>query len=129
MITYAFWIFIAAIILGVLYLMGLRLQQWKPALIVSAIILVISTSFYFFYLEQMFVKRWGGTMTINMSKDERHIALTWKDDNLWIENYDPKTNSCTFQEYSRGNMLEGRVVLKNCNPLVLVTEKQIQSTE
>jgi hypothetical protein len=43
---------------------------------------------------------------------------TWKDDNLWIENYDPKTNTCHFREYSKGAMLEGKVLIKNCNPLM-----------
>ena len=48
----------------------------------------------------------------------RHIAATWKDDNLWIENYDPKTNTCHFNEYSKGNLLQGKVTIKNCNPLI-----------
>ena len=47
-----------------------------------------------------------------------HIATTWKDDNLWIENYDPATNTCIFLEYSKGNLLQGRVTIKNCNPLL-----------
>jgi hypothetical protein len=36
---------------------------------------------------------------------------------LWIENYDPANNTCEFREYSRGDLLEGRVIIKNCNPL------------
>jgi hypothetical protein len=47
-----------------------------------------------------------------MSKPHYHVTTTWKDDNLWIENYDPKTNNCLFSEYSRGNLLQGRIIIK-----------------
>ena len=56
-------------------------------------------------------------MTISVPKGQFHIAATWKDDNLWIENYDPATNTCHFSEYSRGNLLQGKVTIKDCNPL------------
>ena len=72
---------------------------------------------YYFWLEQIFVKRLGGTMNLTVPEGQQHIAATWKGDNLWIENYDPETNRCIFREYSRGNVLEGQVVLKDCNPL------------
>ena len=56
-------------------------------------------------------------MNVTVEEGHQHVAATWKGDNLWIENYDPETNRCIFQEYSRGNVLEGKVVIKNCNPL------------
>ena len=34
------------------------------------------------------------------------------------KNYDPATNTCHFNEYAKGNILEGRVTIKNCNPLL-----------
>jgi hypothetical protein len=46
------------------------------------------------------------------------LAATWKDDNLWVENYDPATNTCHFREYSRGNLLQGTVTIQNCNPML-----------
>ena len=58
-----------------------------------------------------------------------HIAATWKDDNLWIENYDPATNRCIFTEYSKGNLLEGKVTIKNCNPLLPVTSSLQRTTD
>ena len=119
MITYFYWGFVVILCLGVLYLMGVRLKQWVPSLVISGILLLICTFFYYFYLEQIFVKRWGGTMSLNIPAGQVHIAATWKEDNLWIENYDPATNPCIFQEYSRGNVLEGKVLLKNCNPAAL----------
>lgn len=119
MITYIYWIFVIGISCGALYLLGLRLHQWTAGLVVASTIAIAGLLFYYFYLEQMFVKRWGGTMSVSVPDGQRHVAATWKDDNLWIENYDPVKNVCIFQEYSRGNVLEGKVVIKDCNPLHL----------
>lgn len=117
MVTYLYWIFILALAITALYGFGYKLEQWKPALISAAVVLVIGMFAYYFHFQQVFVKRYGGVMTINVPKGQFHIAATWKDDNLWIENYDPKTNTCYFTEYSRGNLLQGKVTIKNCNPL------------
>lgn len=100
-----------------LFILGGKYQQWKPALITSAVILVVGFAAYYFHFQQIFVKRYGGVMSINVPEGQFHITATWKDDNLWIENYDPKTNTCHFSEYSRGNLLQGKVTIKNCNPL------------
>ncbi len=81
------------------------------------IIWLTATVAYYFWLQQVFVKRFGGTMNISVPEEQYHISATWKDDNLWIENYNPETNECIFREYSRGNMLEGKVIIKNCSPL------------
>lgn len=117
MVTYLYWIIALCIVGGSLFLVGIKLKQWTAALVLSGVLAIVFTSFYYFYLEQMFVKRWGGTMSVSVPAGFKHVTATWKDDNLWIENYDPKTNTCYFQEYSRGNMLEGKVVIKNCTPL------------
>ena len=119
MITYIYWIFVIGISIGLLYLLGWQLKQWLAGAVVGGIIFLSGTLFYYFYLEQMFVKRWGGSMSLSVPKGHKHVAATWKDDNLWIENYDPVKNICTFQEYSRGNMLEGKVIIKDCNPVHL----------
>lgn len=117
MVTYIYWFFVIALAGGALYLIGYQLGKWVPGLIVSGVILLVCGLFFYFYLEQMFVKRWGGIMSLTVPEGQRHIAATWKQDNLWIENYDPETNTCIFAEYSRGNVLEGQVRIKNCNPL------------
>ena len=57
-------------------------------------------------------------MTIRVPAGQFHMGATWKDKNLWIENYDPETNTCIFSEYSKGNLLQGRVNIKDCNPLM-----------
>ncbi|MFP1681044.1 hypothetical protein ACLD0W_00960 [Alloalcanivorax sp. C16-1] len=117
MITYLYWLVLALIIFAALFGIGVRMGKWKPALIIAVIIWLAGTLLYYFWLEQIFVKRLGGTMNLDVPQGQQHIAATWKGDNLWIENYDPETNRCIFREYSRGNLLEGQVVIKNCNPL------------
>ena len=118
MVTYLYWALVFAVAFGAVFLFGARFDNWRGALISAVVVLVIGWGAYFFYFQQIFVKRWGGVMTISVPDGQLHIAATWKDDNLWIENYDPKTNRCIFSEYARGNLLEGRVTIKNCNPLM-----------
>jgi len=118
MITYLYWTLIIALVGGALFGLGIKADKWRAALIVSAVIVLSGWSAYYFGLEQVFVKRYGGVMTISVPEGHYHIASTWKDDNLWVENFDPKTNTCIFSEYSKGNMLQGRVTIKNCNPLL-----------
>lgn len=117
MITYLYWIFVFSLIITALYGFGYKMEQWKPAFISALVVLVIGVFAYYFHFQQVFVKRYGGIMTISVPQDQLHIAATWKDDNLWIENYDPKTNTCHFREYSRGNLLQGKVTIQNCNPI------------
>jgi apolipoprotein N-acyltransferase len=121
MVTYLYWAAIIALAFGLLYVIGHQIDQWKIAVIASASVLLIGFIAYDFYFQQVFVKRYGGVMTIKMPEGEVHLAATWKDDNLWIENYHPETNTCHFREYSRGNLLQGQVTIKNCNPLLRQT--------
>ncbi len=118
MITKLYWIGVFLLASGVLYGLGKLGKNWKVAGVLAAIVLLVGWSAYYFRLEQVFVKRYGGQMTIKVPDGQYHIGMTWKDDNLWIENYDPKTKTCIFSEYSRGNMLEGKVTIKDCNPLL-----------
>ncbi len=121
MITYLYWITIIALAFGLLYFLGYKIEEWKIAAIASFSVLLIGFIAYHFHFQQVFVKRYGGVMTIQVPEGELHLAATWKDDNLWIENYDPETNTCHFREYSRGNLLQGQVSIKNCNPLLRQT--------
>lgn len=118
MITYVYWVFVFAAAIAVIWVFAALLNRWSGALIGVAVILFIGWAAYFFYFQQLFVKRWGGVMSISVPDGQVHLAATWKDDNLWIENYDPATNRCIFSEYSKGNLLEGRVTINNCNPLL-----------
>ena len=122
MITYLYWLLVFAIIGGVLYGVGFKLEQWRNAAIAAVVVLIVGNIAYYFHFEQIFVKRFGGVMSISVPDGQVHLAATWKDDNLWIENYDPKTNICHFREYSRGNLLEGHVMIKDCNPMLRKTD-------
>ena len=117
MITYLYWLVVIGAAFGLIFLFGARFASWKGAAIGGGLVLFVGWAAYFFYFEQIFVKRYGGVMSIRVPAGMQHIAATWKDDNLWIENYDPAKNECVFAEYSKGNMLEGRVTIKNCNPV------------
>jgi hypothetical protein len=117
MITYLYWALVFVIAMGFLYLLG-RAEKWKVAVAGALVVLFIGWAAYFFHFQQVFVKRYGGVMSIQVPEGQRHIAATWKGDNLWIENYDPATNTCHFNEYSKGNLLQGKVTIKNCNPLL-----------
>ena len=117
MITYLYWILIIGITVALTYVFAARMKSWRTAMTLAGATLFIGWAAYFFYFQQVFVKRWGGVMNISVPEGQRHISATWKDDNLWVENYDPATNTCIFAEYSKGNLLEGRVKIKNCNPI------------
>jgi hypothetical protein len=126
MLSNLYWVIVAAVIFAVFYLLAVRLNKMKPALIVALVMAVISHFFYYYYLEQMLVKRWGGSMSVQVPEGQHHIGVTWKDDHLWIQNYDPASNECIFREYSRGSVLEGEVRLRNCNPLQLLGVEQLE---
>jgi hypothetical protein len=121
MVTYLYWTAIIAFAFGLLYVVGHQMDQWRISVIAAASVLLIGFIAYHFHFQQVFVKRYGGVMTIKIPEGEMHLAATWKDDNLWIENYHPATNTCHFREYSRGNLLQGEVTIKNCNPLLRQT--------
>ena len=118
MVTYLYWIAVLGLSFGVLYLLGAKLDNWKNGAITAVVIFIVGLAAYYFHFQQIFVKRYGGVMSISVPAGQVHLAATWKDDNLWIENYDPKTNTCYFNEYSRGNLLQGKVTIKDCNPLL-----------
>ncbi len=123
MITYVYWFSIFALTGAAFYGIGVKAQSWKASIVVALIILLVGWASYYFRLQQVFVKRYGGVMTIRVPDGQHHLLATWKDDNLWIENYDPETNTCIFSEYSKGNMLQGKVTITNCNPRIPDTNK------
>ena len=117
MITYLYWFVVLTISIAAFLVLSSQTKNIKIAALISIVILTAGSILYYFNLQQVFVKHWGGTMHITVPAGQQHIQATWKDDNLWIENYKPQDNTCIFTEYSRGNLLEGKVIIKNCNPL------------
>ena len=118
MITYLYWLCVAVLAIGALWVGLGVLRRAGVGLGAAALVLLAGWIAYSFHFQQIFVKRWGGVMNVSVPQGHRHIGATWKDDNLWVESYDPATNTCEFREYSKGNLLEGRVLIRNCNPLL-----------
>jgi disulfide bond formation protein DsbB len=118
MITYLYWALVIGLIIAAVFIIGVKMNNRNAAIISAAVILISAWAAYYFHFQQIFVKRWGGVMTISVPAGQHHMGATWKDENLWIENYDPEKNTCHFSEYSKGNLLQGRVTIKNCNPLM-----------
>jgi hypothetical protein len=118
MITYAYWILtiVASLLLA---WVGGRFLSWKLGFAIFVLVFFVGWAAYKFHYEQLFVKNYGGIMSIEVPEGQMHLFTTWKDNHLWIENYDPKSNTCIFSEYSKGHLLQGQVVIKNCNPLSL----------
>lgn len=117
MITYLYWFCVLSV--GVFVAWGIsRYFKMKYGIVGALIVVLIGWSMYTFRYQQYFVKNLGGVMTINIKEGLIHIQATWKDDNLWVENYDPVKKECYFSEYAKGNLLQGQVTLKNCNPLL-----------
>jgi len=115
MITYFFWFTLLSVVITI-GVITYKTRFWKTGALVAAVVFFSSWAMYYFKWEQHWVKNLGGTMTISVPKGLIHLGTTWKDENMWIENYDPKTNTCYFTEYAKGHLLEGRVVIKHCNP-------------
>ena len=118
MITYFYWAGVIALVILSLGLVGGAMDRWRTATVLAITALLVGWAAYYFHFQQIFVKRWGGVMTITVPEGHVHLAATWKEDNLWVENYDPATNTCHFNEYSKGNLLQGKVTFKNCNPML-----------
>ena len=118
MITYLYWALVIGLMIGAALIIGIKLNNPRLAIISAIVILATGWSAYHFHFQQLFVKRWGGVMSDSVPSGQHHLGATWKDDHLWIENYEPDTNTCHFNEYSKGNLLQGRVTIKNCNPLM-----------
>jgi len=118
MITYLYWIAVFVVVSAVFFGIGIKGKNWKVGSIIAVLVLLVAWGVYYFRLQQVFVKKYGGVMSIRVPEGQYHLGATWKDENLWIENYDPKANTCVFSEYSKGNLLQGKVIIKNCNPLI-----------
>lgn len=126
MINYLYWFSVAFLVFLCLYLLGIKAKKWSPALILAMAVSLVSFLSYYFYFEQIFVKRFGGVMTISNPSGHLHLGSTWKYDHLWVETFDPETNTCIFREFSRGKVLEGKVTIKDCYPAQFPDTSRVQ---
>jgi len=117
MVTYLYWIATFAGAAIIFFVVNTYVKKLMAAAILAGIFFISASIAYFFHYQQIFVKEWGGVMTLSTPEGQQHIGITWKDENIWVESYNPADNTCEYREHSRGNLLEGKIVVKNCNPL------------
>lgn len=82
MITYFYWLIVLSISIFFLAGIGFRMHNWTIGLAGAFIVMVVGWAAYYFHFQQVFVKRWGGVMSLTVPEGERHILATWKEDNL-----------------------------------------------
>lgn len=60
-------------------------------------------------------KSWGGSMTLDLPKDQKLEEITWKDDSLWYltrpMREDEEAETHTFQQSSEFGVFEGTVTV------------------
>ncbi len=65
--------------------------------------------------DNQMAKKFGGTITLNKPNPDYVLEnITWKGEQLWVLWYDPKTNTCHFNENSNFGIIEGKIVTPNC---------------
>lgn len=69
--------------------------------------------------EQYVTNKLGGTTELKIPEGSRLVNVTWKLDSIWYLVYFEDTNTCYFKESTSMGVMEGSVVIKNCNPLTV----------
>lgn len=67
--------------------------------------------------EQYVAKKFGGTAELKIPEGSQLVNVTWKQESIWYLVYFENTNTCHFNESSSVGVLEGTVVIKDCNPI------------
>jgi hypothetical protein len=80
------------------------------------ILLAIITLISFSSCKNKRVKKWGGSMTIELKANQKLMNVTWKDNDIWylttsMDSID-KPKQSVFQEKSNRGILEGRITFK-----------------
>lgn len=60
-------------------------------------------------------RRLGATTSLAIPPGAQLVSMTWKEDSLWHLYYLPAENKCVFRESAPLGVLEGSVVVQNCN--------------
>lgn len=67
--------------------------------------------------DQTITRQFGGTTNVSIPEGTMFVGITWKENDLWVTYFDPKSGKCYFKEQSRVGVLEGQVIISNCNPV------------
>lgn len=84
----------------------------KTAVIIAAAVLALAGC------DQYATRTFGGETKINIPTGTQLVSMTWKGTDLWYLYYTPENNRCVFQESSTVGVMEGSVVVENCNQIV-----------
>ena len=85
----------------------------KTAVIIAAAVLALAGC------DQYVTRTFGGETKIHIPIGTQLVSMTWKGTDLWYLYYNPETNRCVFQESSTVGVMEGKVVVENCNPVTV----------
>lgn len=69
--------------------------------------------------DQYVTRTFGGESKLAIPSGTRLVTVTWKGTDLWYLYYDPATKRCVFKESSTAGVLEGSVVIEQCNPVTI----------
>lgn len=67
--------------------------------------------------DQYVTRTFGGETKLEIPAGTQLMSITWKGSDLWYLYFDPATNRCVFRESSMVGVMEGSVVVPNCNPV------------
>ena len=73
MITYLYWAVVIGLVIAAVLIIGIRLNNPSVAIISALVILATGWSAYHFHFQQLFVKRWGGVMSIRVPSGQHHM--------------------------------------------------------
>ena len=87
----------------------------KIAVVAFAAVAVVGLS----GCDQYFTRTFGGETKLSIPAGTQLVTVTWKGTDLWYLYYEPATNRCVFKESSTVGVLEGSVVIPNCDPVTV----------
>ena len=76
MLTYFYWAGVAALVILSLGLVGAAMGRWRSTTVLATTALILGSATYYLQFQQIFVKRWGGVMTITAPDGHVHLAVT-----------------------------------------------------
>jgi hypothetical protein len=119
--TTAWFCLMLVIMIGIVNF-GYRKPFSTKAYIAAGVVGIIMTFSYYAFLENIFARKFGGTLDVSIPKDEYLIGISWKNEDSWILTYDSVSKNCYYREESKFSTLEGKIRVSNCKPLILHTD-------
>lgn len=110
---------------GIVYVYagGGLIKRMMKALTAALLVFAAGWSFWEFYLGNTVARRFGGTLTVELPENAKFVNATWKEDSVWITYYETLTKRCVFKEFSRMGLVEGDVIIPNCDPVLIQSEQ------